>query len=157
MKKRKLLDLNVLFNQLLGLGKTKFKLGLLENLEILKPIVVPLRQIEDDNKHILDAFEKERVDLVVKLGTKNPDGSITVNKNDEKAYSEFTDQFQKIIDAHKETLELHNAKLAEWDEILDEEYDQELKFKQFTEDQLPEDGISGEQLMLLIEANVIKR
>lgn len=156
MKKRRLLELNVLLNQLLNLGKTKFKLRLLENLELLKPIVLPLRQIEDENKHILDSFEKDRTELVLRLGTKNPDGSYTVLRDDEEKYKEFSDEFQKIIELHQEELDAHNASLTEWDEILEEEIEQDLKFKQFTEEQLPEDGITGNQLMLLVEFKLVK-
>jgi len=156
MKKRKLLDLNTTFNQLLDLGKTRFKLGVLENLEILKSIVVPLRKIEEDNKHILDDFEKERVNLVLKLGTANPDGSVTVDQNNEKLYSEFTKEFKEIMTTHKESLELNKLRTDELEEILDEEYTQELNFKKFTEEQLPEEGITSKQLMILMECGIIK-
>jgi len=156
MKKRKLLDLNETLNQLLDLGKTRFKLGVLENLEVLKSIVVPIRKIEEDNKSILDNFEKDRVNLVVKFGIKNPDGSVTVDQSDEKSYTEFAEEFKKILSIHEQSLQLHKLKTDELDEILDEEYTEELKFKQFTEEQLPEEGISGKQLMLLMECGIIK-
>lgn len=155
MIKQELLELNVVFTEISKFGNTKFKYNVLKNLEILKPLVSPLLDLEKDIKTGLKEFDDERNNLIVKLGTKGEDGNVSIDTKDSELMAEFIKELKELQSNHKESIDTYNTKIKEFQVILNEEVEETLVFKQLSIEQLPENGISIEQLNLLEKSKII--
>lgn len=156
MTKKELQELNSLFIQLANFGNTKFKYAVLKNIEILKSNVFVLTNLEGEIKKYLDSFNTDRNNLILKLGNENENGSVSIDTKNLSVMEEFQLELNKLVETHKLDLETYNSKMIEFQDILNEEIEEELSFKQLSIDVLPEDGISIQQLDLLERFNIIK-
>lgn len=154
MKKREALALNYNLNKLKEFGNTKFKYSILKNISILKSIISTLEQIEKENKAILTNFEKDRNDLIIKIGKKDGE-NIVIDTNDQVMLKSFNDELKEIVEKHKESIEKYEIEYNQFKEILEEEIEDTLIFRSISIEDCPEDNISSEQLELLLNYNII--
>lgn len=156
MKKREMLDLNLILTQLKESGNTKFKYAILKNIGILKAQLIALEQIESEVKEILKDFEADRNNLIVELGTSDNAGNYTVDQTDEEVMQLFKEKLETLIEKHKPSIDEYNKKLIEFENLLSEESDEELYFKTISIEDLPDEGLSADQLLKLLEAGIIE-
>ena len=156
MKKREMLDLNLILTQLKEFGNTKFKYAILKNIGILKAQLIALEQIESEVKEILKDFEADRNNLIVELGTSDNAGNYTVDQTDEEVMQLFKEKLETLIEKHKPSIDEYNKKLIEFENLLSEESDEELYFKTISIEDLPDEGLSADQLLKLLEAGIIE-
>ena len=156
MKKREMLDLNLILTQLNESGNTKFKYAILKNIGILKAQLIALEQIESEVKEILKDFEADRNNLIVELGTSDNAGNYTVDQTDEEVMQLFKEKLETLIEKHKPSIDEYNKKLIEFENLLSEESDEELYFKTISIEDLPDEGLSADQLLKLLEAGIIE-
>ena len=156
MKKREMLDLNLILTQLKESGNTKFKYAILKNIGILKAQLIALEQIELEVKEILKDFEADRNNLIVELGTSDNAGNYTVDQTDEEVMQLFKEKLETLIEKHKPSIDEYNKKLIEFENLLSEESDEELYFKTISIEDLPDEGLSADQLLKLLEAGIIE-
>ena len=97
MKKREMLDLNLILTQLKESGNTKFKYAILKNIGILKAQLIALEQIESEVKEILKDFEADRNNLIVELGTSDNAGNYTVDQTDEEVMQLFKEKLETLV------------------------------------------------------------
>ena len=156
MKKRELVELNVIFNSLKDLGGTKFKYSILRNLTLLKSHLSALEETEKSIKEVMKDFEEDRNNLIFELGVNDQSGNIYIDQADEVAMLKFNERLKELLEKHKDSIEVYNLKLQELDDILNEEVEEKVNFRSIEIDQCPEEGITADQLNKLIEFEVIK-
>ena len=61
-----------------------------------------------------------------------------------------------LIEKHKPSIDEYNKKLIEFENLLSEESDEELYFKTISIEDLPDEGLSADQLLKLLEAGIIE-
>lgn len=155
MIKRELKELNGVLIQLANFGNTKFKYAVLKNIEALKSSISVLVSIESDIKKNLDQFEKDRNELILATGVKKEDGTVYIDTNDKEAYEAFNIAIKELAEVHKEDLGIYNTRMNEYQDILNEDIDELSGLKKLSIDQLPESGITLEQLEILEKFNLI--
>lgn len=156
MKKRELIELNAIFNQLKDFGGTKFKYSIIKNLTMLKTPLSLLEEIETSIKEILKNFDEDRNNLILELGVHDQNGGVYIDQSDEVAIKNFNERLTELIEKHKESIDAYNLKLNEYNEILNEEVDEKLNFRTVSIDQCPEEGITSNQLNKLLEFGIIE-
>lgn len=156
MKKREIVELNSLFNSLKDLGNTKFKYFVIKNISLLKPHVTPLSEIEEDNKSVLSEFEKERNDLIIKLGKPKDDGKVYIDMKDSEVLKTFNEELKVLADKYSKELSKYEESYKEFVTVLDEELEEEVKFRSISIEDCPEEGINSTQLEFLMEHELIK-
>ena len=154
MTKRELVKLNLILNQVKDLDGTKFKYTILRNIDLLKPQIKALKSIEDDYKKILSKFEEGRNNLILRLGTKQSDGSISVSP-ESKEFEEFKEEYEKLVKENKESIDTYNAQILEFEKLLNEEPAKEVTFRKISIDLCPEKGLSSENLDNLLSCGII--
>ena len=154
MTKRELVKLNLILNQVKDLDGTKFKYTILRNIDLLKPQIKALKSIEDDYKKILSKFEEGRNNLILRLGTKQSDGSISVSPESEE-FEEFKEEYEKLVEENKESIDTYNAQILEFEKLLNEEPAEEVTFRKISIDLCPEKGLSSENLDNLLSCGII--
>lgn len=154
MTKRELVKLNLILNQVKDLDGTKFKYTILRNIDLLKPQIKALKSIEDDYKKILSKFEEGRNNLILRLGTKQSDGSISVSPESEE-FEEFKKEYEKLVEENKESIDTYNAQILEFEKLLNEEPAEEVTFRKISIDLCPEKGLSSENLDNLLSCGII--
>jgi seryl-tRNA synthetase len=155
MKKNEIVNVNRELSTLKNLGNTKFMYFVIKNINVLKPHIDPLVEIEKSNKEILSDFEKDRNELIVRLGNKNEDGSYSIDKNNEVMFSEFEEEFKKLTEKHKESLNKFEESFKQLSNVLNEDVEEEIKFRTISIEECPEEGIPVETLELLMKHNLI--
>ncbi|MGV8961786.1 MAG: hypothetical protein ACOH2V_00125 [Candidatus Saccharimonadaceae bacterium] len=156
MTKRELIELNAVLVKLSELGNTKFKYMLLRNIEILKPSLAILAVMETEIKKEVTSFDTARNNLILELGTKRDDQSVSIDPTDTEVMIKFNDALELLVVEHKEELEAYNTKMKEYQELLSEDSEEELTFRFLSIEQFPEDGITIEQLAMLDKFKISK-
>lgn len=155
MKKGDVYELNTIFTQLKNFGNTKFKYFVLKNIEILKPHVAALVEVEKSVKEELSSFEQGRNELIMKLGTQNNDGSVSIDPNNSEVFNEFNQEMENLITEHQTSIDSYNKKFADFQTILEEELEEPLVFRKLNIDEFPDSDISSEALEKLITLEII--
>ena len=155
MKKRELIELNAVLNQLKEFGGTKFKYSILKNISLIKPHLLVLEEIETSIKDIMKDFDSDRNNLILEIGVHNPDGTVSVDQNDKDAMEKFNEGITQLLEKHKESINNYNVKLQEFNEILNEEVEEKFTFREIDVESCPEENVTAEQLILLLECNII--
>lgn len=156
MLKKDLIELNRVFGILAKSGSTKFKYAVLKNADKIKSSIEILLNIEKEINEAITPYEEDRVALIRRLGKADESGNISVDLKDELVAREFQEEFQKLLDKHKEILDVYQAKVAEYQEFLSEPLTEEFKFKALSINDFPETGINTEDLELLENYKLIK-
>ncbi len=149
MTKREVIELNEILNLVSNYGNTKFKYLILKNIEALKPHVTILLDLEKEIKKDLEALNKDRDLVITKFGTENEQGIVSIDTKNQEVMSKVLTEFKELAEIHKESIESYNKKMRDLESILSEDIDEELTLKEFSLDQLPEEGISIKQLEVL--------
>lgn len=154
MKKKEILALGVVFNDLKKIGDTKFKYCILKNISVIKDTLTILQTIDKENKKVLEDFEKERNALIIKIGKREGDKSVIDLSNPEMV-AKFNEELTKIAETHKEALEEFEKLATSYGSLLEEDVEEELKFWKISIDDCPKDGINATQLEILLEHEII--
>lgn len=149
------MELNGICEFLVTTGSTKFKYLVMKNIETLKPSVNILKTLEEDIKKGVADFEKDRNDLIIKLGVPGEGNTVYIDRTDEKAVTSFNQELAELIEKHKDVLDIYEAKFGELQIILDENIDEVFTFRTFSIDDLPSEGISEKQLDLLDKSGML--
>ena len=155
MKKGNVLDLNVIFLKLRDFGGTKFKYSVLKNIDLLKPHITPLVELEQTLKAGLAEFEADRNALIWELGVKTEQGGAYMDTTDLEAMDAFSTRLQGLIEKHQESIDAYELRYKEFQEILDEELEADIKFRKVDIDSCPDSGITAEELKKLIDFDII--
>lgn len=155
MKKRNVIELNSILNKLKDFGGTKFKYGVLRNINALKNHIKALEKLESDIKLLVSEFEEDKNQLIINLGKPDEKGGIYIDQNDKDVMEEFNSEFSKLLEKHKESIENYNTEVTEYQEILEEEVEDEIKFRKININECPEDGITFSELEKLSEFEII--
>jgi len=155
MNKRELVELNGIFEALAVTGKTKFKYLMLKNMEMLKPSISILKTLESDIKKGIEDFDKERNELIVRLGTPGENNTVFIDRNNAEVVQEFNEELAKLVKEHRETLDIYELKYEELQNILEESVEDIFSFRQISIDDFPEEGISEYHLKLLAKADIL--
>lgn len=156
MKKNEIVSLNKLFNELKNLGNTKFKYFNIKNISLLKSHIEPLEIIEKENKEVLSDFEKERNELIIKLGEAREDGRVYIDTTNDEVVEEFNNGLKDLILKHKESLDEYEKLMNDFSTVLEEELEEEVNFRTIKIEDCPEEGIGSEQLEFLMGLDLIK-
>ena len=92
----------------------------------------------------------------MELGTSDNAGNYTVDQTDEEVMQLFKEKLETLIEKHKPSIDEYNKKLIEFENLLSEESDEELYFKTISIEDLPDEGLSADQLLKLLEAGIIE-
>lgn len=155
MKKGNVLDLNAIFLKLKDFGGTKFKYSVLRNIDSIKPHITPLVELEQTLKADLAEFEADRNALIWELGVKTEQGGAYMDTTDLEAMDAFSTRLQELIEKHQESINAYELRYKEFQEILDEELETDIKFRKIDIDSCPDSGITAEELGKLIEFDII--
>ena len=155
MKKGNVLDLNAIFLKLKDFGGTKFKYSVLKNIDSIKPHVTPLVELEQTLKAGLAEFEADRNALIWELGVKTEQGGAYMDTTDLEAMDAFSTRLQELIEKHQESIDAYELRYKEFQEILDEELEADIKFRKVDIDSCPDSGITAEELEKLIDFDII--
>ena len=155
MKKGNVLDLNAIFLKLRDFGGTKFKYSVLKNIDSIKPHITPLVELEQTLKAGLVEFEADRNALIWELGVKTEQGGAYMDTTDLEAMDAFSTRLQELIEKHQESINAYELRYKEFQEILDEELETDIKFRKIDIDSCPDSGITAEELGKLIEFDII--
>ena len=155
MKKGNVLDLNAIFLKLRDFGGTKFKYSVLKNIDLLKPHITPLAELEQTLKAGLAEFEADRNALIWELGVKTEQGGAYMDTTDLEAMDAFSTRLQGLIEKHQESIDAYELRYKEFQEILDEELEADIKFRKVDIDSCPDSGITAEELKKLIDFDII--
>lgn len=155
MKKGNVLDLNAIFLKLKDFGGTKFKYSVLKNIDLLKPHITPLVELEQTLKAGLAEFEADRNALIWELGVKTEQGGAYMDTTDLEAMDAFSTRLQGLIEKHQESIDAYELRYKEFQEILDEELEADIKFRKVDIDSCPDSGITAEELKKLIDFDII--
>ena len=155
MKKKEVLEINSILNKLKELGSTKFKYKVLLNVNILRPYVVELELLDNKTKSILAPFEKDRNDLIVRIGKKGEGTMVYIDPSDEEVRELFNQEMQTIREKHRDSINEYQKAFTVLAEISEEDIEEELVFKVIPIDDFPADGVSTEQLETLIRYNIV--
>jgi hypothetical protein len=155
MKKQDLLRLEDVFNEIKRSGDTKFKYTILRNLEILKPFISGLRALEKELKAITEPFEQDRNALIIELGHPNPNGTTSIDVENEDVMAVFRERLNDLIQKHKDELDSYQSQYDDYMTILNEDVEDEIPFKTLTIDQCETVTFTDEQLQLLMDFNII--
>ncbi len=155
MKKGNVLDLNAIFLKLRDFGGTKFKYSVLKNIDLLKPHITPLVELEQTLKAGLAEFEADRNALIWELGVKTEQGGAYMDTTDLEAMDAFSTRLQGLIEKHQESIDAYELRYKEFQEILDEELEADIKFRKVDIDSCPDSGITAEELKKLIDFDII--
>lgn len=155
MKKGNVLDLNAIFLKLRDFGGTKFKYSVLKNIDLLKPHITPLVELEQTLKAGLAEFEADRNALIWELGVKTEQGGAYMDTADLEAMDAFSTRLQGLIEKHQESIDAYELRYKEFQEILDEELEADIKFRKVDIDSCPDSGITAEELKKLIDFDII--
>ena len=155
MKKGNVLDLNAIFLKLRDFGGTKFKYSVLKNIDLLKPHITPLVELEQTLKAGLAEFEADRNALIWELGVKTEQGGAYMDTTDLEAMDAFSTRLQGLIEKHQESIDAYELRYKEFQEILDEELEADIKFRKVDIDSCPDSGITAEELEKLIDFDII--
>ena len=155
MKKGNVLDLNAIFLKLKDFGGTKFKYSVLKNIDSIKPHVTPLVELEQTLKAGLAEFEADRNALIWELGVKTEQGGAYMDTTDLEAMDAFSTRLQGLIEKHQESIDAYELRYKEFQAILDEELEADIKFRKVDIDSCPESGITAEELKKLIDFDII--
>lgn len=155
MKKKEVLEINSILNKLKELGSTKFKYKVLLNVNILRPYVVELELLDSKTKSILAPFEKDRNDLIVRIGKKGEGTVVYIDPSDEEVRDLFNQEMQTIREKHRDSISQYQEEFAKLSEISEQDLEEELVFKVISIDDFPADGVSTEQLETLIRYNIV--
>ena len=155
MKKGNVLDLNAIFLKLRDFGGTKFKYSVLKNIDLLKPHITPLVELEQTLKAGLAEFEADRNALIWEVGVKTEQGGAYMDTTDLEAMDAFSTRLQGLIEKHQESIDAYELRYKEFQEILDEELEADIKFRKVDIDSCPDSGITAEELKKLIDFDII--
>ena len=155
MKKGNVLDLNAIFLKLRDFGGTKFKYSVLKNIDLLKSHITPLVELEQTLKAGLAEFEADRNALIWELGVKTEQGGAYMDTADLEAMDAFSTRLQELIEKHQESIDAYELRYKEFQEILDEELEADIKFRKVDIDSCPDSGITAEELKKLIDFDII--
>lgn len=152
MTKGELLQLDLTLKEVKDLGTMKFRYNILRNIEYLSSQVKTLKILEEDARSVLRNFEEPRNKLILKFGTKNADGSVSVLPNSEN-YEEFKIELEKLLEEHKEAISAFSLKQEEFEKILLEEVSELNPLKVISIELCPE--MSLKHLETLMNFNII--
>ena len=155
MKKGNVLDLNAIFLKLKDFGNTKFKYSVLKNIDLLKPHVTPLMELEQGLKKDLADFETDRNALIWELGVKTEQGGAYMDTTDVETMEVFNKRLQELANKHKEIISEYEIHYKEFLEILDEQLETDINFRKIDIEQCPETGINAYELETLINFDII--
>lgn len=155
MTKKDVIELRGILDTLKDLGNTKFKYSVLKNLDLLKHEMSALAELENQANQTIVEFTNDRNALILELGKQDDKGNTFVDTKDEEVAKIFTAKLAVLLDKHKDAVNIYNTKITELNEILKENIDSEFNFRKLSIEQVPEDGVSGEQLNKLIEFGII--
>lgn len=155
MIKNDLLDLDFILNELKTKGKTKFRYVMLKNLAIIEPLVKPIKQIDTETKQLLAEYEKQRNELIIKIGKKTSDDKVFIDVKDEEMLATFSEGMKKITEDNKEAIEKYESELESFKKILEEEVEEKIEFKEIDIENCPEEEINTEYLKILMKFNII--
>ena len=156
MKKGNVLDLNAIFLKLKDFGGTKFKYSVLKNIDILRPHTQPLIELEQGIKAELANFEADRNALIWELGVKTEQGGAYMDTTDLETMDIFSKRLDELVAKHKEAIDAYEIRYKEFQEILNEPLETEIKFIQIDIEQCPETGIDAIELGALLNFNIIE-
>lgn len=155
MKKKDVIALNSIFLKLKDFGSTKFKYTILKNLTALKNHIKDLENAESEIKTIIKDFEEEKNQLIISIGKPINDGRFYIDQNDEEMMLKFNSEVSKLLKKYEEEIKNYNDEVSEYQEILEEEVEEEIKFRKINLDNCPESEISFSDLEKLNEFEII--
>lgn len=155
MKKGNVYELNAIFTSLKRYGSTKFKYSVLKNIEILKPHISALAEIEQEIKSDLKGFDEDRNELIMRIGTKNADGTVSVDPTNAEVFKQFNEEIEKLVEKHKTSIDSYNKKFEAFQAILDEDLEETLTFRKLDINDCPDSDISTDELEKLITFDII--
>lgn len=156
MTKNEAMELNTSLIMISSLGNTKLKYAILKNIEVLKPTITPLVTIENDMKKLVSEFEKERNNLIIKLGSKSSGDKVFIDMEDKEQVEKFQEGLELLSVTYKKDIDSYNQQYAEFIDLKKEQVEEILILHPIQLDLLPSDGISFEVLSILQKHNLIK-
>jgi len=156
MTKNEAMELNTSLIMISSLGNTKLKYAILKNIEVLKPTITPLVTIENDMKKLVSEFEKERNDLILKLGSKSSGDKVFIDMEDKEQVEKFQEGLELLSETYKKDIDSYNQQYAEFVDLKKEQVEEILILHPIQLDLLPLEGISFEILTILQKHNLIK-
>lgn len=155
MKKKEALEINSILNELKELGSTKFKYQVLLNVNMLRPYVTELKLLDNKAKSMLAQFEKDRNDLIVRIGKKGEGTMVYIDPNEKEVVELFNQEMQVIREKHRDSINEYQEAFSVLAEISEEDIEEELVFKVIPIDDFPTGGVLTEQLETLIGYNIV--
>lgn len=156
MTKHEAMEVNAALIMLSKFGNTKFKYLLLKNIEVLRPTITALTNIEDDIKKLISGFEKERNDLILRLGTETTATQVFIDMTNKEQVEEFNKELSKLAVKYKDEIDVYNKQYSDFIELKNAEVEEILPLLPIQLDLFPIDGVSFETLALLKQHNLIK-
>jgi len=153
MKTRKqLIELFKALTEGSTIGNAKFKYGSLKNIRIINSEIETLKEIEKSNEGILKEYNTNYNNLLTKYGKSLPDGSISVNKNDEN-YDLVVEKIKSLREEYKDDWDTYNDKQKEYLELLDEDCDFDFNVFEISIDNVPDEF---NYMKVLMDFDIIK-
>ena len=112
-------------------------------------------ELEQTLKAGLAEFEADRNALIWELGVKTEQGGAYMDTTDLEAMDAFSTRLQELIEKHQESIDAYELRYKEFQEILDEELEADIKFRKIDIDSCPDSGITAEELEKLIDFDII--
>ena len=155
MQKKELVELQQVLDSIKDLGDTKFKYTILRNIQILKPYLSAIVDIEKEFQEILKDFESDRNALILELGEKKADGSVSIDNTNLETMKIFESKFIELKEKHEESFNKYNEKFEEFKNLLDDDFDEIISFRQMNIDKCPLDGLTSNQIKILLDFNIV--
>ena len=129
-------------------GGAKFKYNTLKNIKVIESEIDALRTIETETADILKPYIEAKNAVIEKYG-KEVNGVPMVQPTDEN-YKVALAEIKALDTQFSAEIELHTAKVKEYDELTNSETDTEYQFMEIQPEVLPDDitDVEMEQLML---------
>jgi hypothetical protein len=132
------------------LVKTKFSYIILTNLSVLDSLVEIIKKVGNPDD-MFKKYDEERATLAKTYAEKDKDNQPIIENNSYKLSGDglvkFNEEFKKLGETHKDTLEKRRLQLKEVEDILKE--DVEIVLSKVKLDLLPESGITPAMLNIL--------
>lgn len=153
MKKIDIINLNKALNECKTNGSILFRYKLIKNINNIKSEIDSLNEVKKGITEILEPFDKERLELIKKIGILNKEtGVITVPK---EKMNEFNEEIKPLFKKYDKIIKEYQNKMGEYQNILQEEISSPLNFLEIKIEDCPQE-ISTSSLELLMQLGIIK-
>lgn len=152
--KKQVIELHSALSSVVKSGNAKFKYAILKNLNVIASEIESIKTIGKEVDELLKPFNEKRNAIIVKFGTEDENGVVTIGKLSEK-YLDALDEFKALEEEFKDDLEVYKLKMNEFDALTNEAVDLSFTFHEIAIENVP-DTITDTEMKSLMDWEIVK-